>query len=648
MSIQIISIVLYSHDGRSRDLPLRAGAVNVITGDSKSGKSALIHIADYCFCSDECHVPEGILRRGVSWFGLRLRLKEGEAFIARKCPARKSQSSEECYVAIGTEAPPPEHTALRQTTNTAGLIALLNGWCGIADNVHEPLAGQTRKPLSATIRHALMLCFQPQDEIIQRQQLFHSTNDGFKRRDLEDVLPYFLGAVSDDYVRKRAEARRLKDKLRGIDRQLAEIAAIRGDGISKAGALLAQARELGLSTATDPSQWDDIVAELRTIASTPLAKSEGREAMIGQSEFNRLSEVRSSLITEQRRIRDYIAVARSFQGTESNYQREAGEHQSRLRPIGIFADVEHTKHCPLCTQLLVKEGGVPAVSEIQQSLLKVTSRLESVSRPTPQMDKAIANLQEQAAKLQQQLTQNRTEMEAVRLINEALGEEQDLVNRKAHLLGRLSLYLEGLPDFPGTQDLVRQAAELRRSISILEIELSDDQIQEKLGSIVSLLGQKMTQWARELKLEHSTHPIRFNLKKLTIAADTPDGPITMDKMGSGENWVGLHLIGHLALHTWFAQKDRPVPRFLFLDQPSQVYFPADRTVESSQSQLKDADRESLGRMFKLVFDAVSESGGQFQVIVSEHADIIDPTYQNAIVERWRDGLKLVPEDWPMV
>ena len=41
----------------------------------------------------------------------------------------------------------------------------------------------------------------------------------------------------------------------------------------------------------------------------------------------------------------------------------------------------------------------------------------------------------------------------------------------------------------------------------------------------------------------------------------------MARMGSGENWVGYHLIAHLALHQWFVQRQRPVPSFLFLDQP---------------------------------------------------------------------------------
>jgi ABC-type lipoprotein export system ATPase subunit len=46
MSMQILDIVLYSHDGRRRVVSLKPGLVNVITGASKSGKSALIDIVD--------------------------------------------------------------------------------------------------------------------------------------------------------------------------------------------------------------------------------------------------------------------------------------------------------------------------------------------------------------------------------------------------------------------------------------------------------------------------------------------------------------------------------------------------------------------------------------------------------------------------
>jgi hypothetical protein len=35
-----------------------------------------------------------------------------------------------------------------------------------------------------------------------------------------------------------------------------------------------------------------------------------------------------------------------------------------------------------------------------------------------------------------------------------------------------------------------------------------------------------------------------------------------------------------------------------------------------------------------------------QVIITEHADINESWFQDAVAERWRQGKKLVPDDWP--
>ena len=112
--MQILDIVIYSHHGQRRTLSLRTGAVNIITGGSKTGKSALIDIVDYCFCAGECRVPEGPIRRSVSWFGLRLSLESGQAFIARRCPGPRAASSEECYIEVGNAVEIPDVSALRQ------------------------------------------------------------------------------------------------------------------------------------------------------------------------------------------------------------------------------------------------------------------------------------------------------------------------------------------------------------------------------------------------------------------------------------------------------------------------------------------------------------------------------------------------------
>jgi len=50
---------------------------------------------------------------------------------------------------------------------------------------------------------------------------------------LKDTLPYFLGAVDDDFVRRREELRRLREQLRSCERRLAELQRLQGDGVSK-------------------------------------------------------------------------------------------------------------------------------------------------------------------------------------------------------------------------------------------------------------------------------------------------------------------------------------------------------------------------------------------------------------------------------
>ena len=646
MSMQILNIVLYGYDGHQRTLNLRAGGVNVITGASKTGKSALIDIVDYCFGSGECRVPEGIIRKAVVWFAVRLQLNSGQAVIARRCPIPGAASSEDCFVEVASSVALPAASALHQTTNTEGLENLLTGWCGIVDNIHETPPGQRRAPASANFRHALLLCFQPQDEIIQRKHLFHRCSDNYIAQALKDVFPYLLGAVTDDYVKKREELRRLREKLRNCERRLAELAALRGDGVSKAATLLAQARDCRLTTVTESNNWDAVVAALRTVAATPMAHEEERTLSI--SEFTRLSEARSTLLDEQRRLRDQIAAARTFKIDERSFSREATEQLARLKPIGIFEGVVPGESCPLCAHPLTDANAVPSASQLKDALTTVSTRLEAVTRSEPQMERAVAGLEEKAAAVQRQLTQNRAELEAVRSANEQIGRDQDEATKRAHVLGRISLYLESLPELPDSTALQREATELSNQCEALEEELSDEAIRDRLESIVALLGGDMTEWARRLELEHSTHPLRFNLKKLTIVADTPDGPIPMDRMGSGENWVGYHLIGHLALHGWFTEHNRPVPRTLFLDQPSQVYFPPEKDVDGSLDSIQNEDRIALRRMFQLVFEVVGKLAPQFQVIITEHADLNEPWYQGAVVEKWRRGTKLVPEDWRQI
>jgi hypothetical protein len=125
----------------------------------------------------------------------------------------------------------------------------------------------------------------------------------------------------------------------------------------------------------------------------------------------------------------------------------------------------------------------------------------------------------------------------------------------------------------------------------------------------------------------------------------------MDRMGSGENWLGCHLITLLALHQHFVSRRRPVPNFLVLDQPSQVYFPSYESYRALEGQVSDlagigADVIAVQRMFDFLFDTAERLSPNLQIIVTEHANINNERFQQALVEEpWHGGRALIPQEW---
>ncbi len=106
MTVQIRSIAIYSHDGEKREVRFKLGALNIVTGASKTGKSALLDIVDYCWGRTECTVAEGKIRRSVTWFALHLDHDGEGVLLARRNPGPARQTSDEIYFRRGIEELP--------------------------------------------------------------------------------------------------------------------------------------------------------------------------------------------------------------------------------------------------------------------------------------------------------------------------------------------------------------------------------------------------------------------------------------------------------------------------------------------------------------------------------------------------------------
>jgi hypothetical protein len=192
--------------------------------------------------------------------------------------------------------------------------------------------------------------------------------------------------------------------------------------------------------------------------------------------------------------------------------------------------------------------------------------------------------------------------------------------------------------------LQQRVAQLQRAVEALRSALDPNEEAEQLTSRLAVISIDMTTWSDRLHLEHSGRSIRLDVRRLTVLADTDQGPAPLFRIGSAENWIGYHLVTHLAIHRYLVRQDRPVPHFLMLDQPTQAYYPSELEQQQGTPR-RDTDAAAVRRLYELMRDVVLELDPRFQVIVCDHANLAEDWFQSSVVENWRGGRKLIPEDW---
>lgn len=650
MSFQLGRIILFPHgDHEPRVVPFKTNALNIITGDSGTGKSAIIDIVDYCLASSECRVADGVIRDNVSWYAVELVVGDSRVFVARRGPeVGRLASNDVCVLYDLPEL--PITGALEPVTNVLGLEALLTELAGIPRTADPD--GRLAPTYSATIRHASRLLFQSQNEISSNTLLFHRQGDDFVKTSIRDTLPFFLGAVNADDL---ASARRLADRrreLRRVQEQVRELADLADVEGSRASRLLLEGIDLGVLEAINgeapdggPVARSEAIARLKVVT---VDDADGRE-IDGGGTTDRLSTRRRALQDMLRTLRDryqatqeQLAQTRDFYDARSAFDSAATDQLERLRLGADLADsASPLQECPLCASEL--DQTLPAHADVLASLHSLEQTVTAFSQDPPQLRALAEDLSSQANDLRRQLVEVTGQFEALDLEQRRLQRNVDQRDQRLLWFGRVTLLLESVAEESQLEDLRVRASRLQTEIQELEETVGPRAVRERMASIVSRLSQAMTALAAPLDLEWSSYPIRFDARELTVVVDGPNGPIPLRRVGSGEAWVAYHMVTHLALHQQYAGAARPVPHMLFLDQPSQVYFPRESdTVTIAEERI--GDMAAAERLLRVSYEA-TQGGAGFQVIMTEHAEIDEDWFRESLVEDWHEGRALIPVDW---
>lgn len=641
MSFTLRSVSLYGTNGARRTVTFRRSGLNIITGKSKTGKSSIIDILDYCFGRKECNIAEGVIRQYVSWFGVEVVKGEDVLFIGRRNPGPGRDTHPDIYVRRGERGELPESAELRKNMTSEALIRYLSRFAGISENEHRPLRG-TRGPLQATIRHALFLCFQKQDEIASRERLFHRQGEQFIPRDIKATIPYFLGAVAEDHFLLQHElddAREAKARLEARREAMDSV----GRNLDRIRRLVLDARRVGLlDHHLEPTDLDSGYSVLERVTKMDIRSP---TIMPGTSEVvGRLENELRTLHRQLNGIQNDIQATKHFLREQTSYSTEVNEQHARLVSIDLYSTQSVASDtCPLCETHL--ETPTPSSSDLARSLTTLEEQLDAVVAEQPHLQKRLDALGKKRIRIekaivstQRQLEQAYADVERSRLL-------RDQVIERARVVGRIGAFLEETDQSEERGDLDMLIEEAERRVEVLSERVSAQNVEEWVNSYLNLISEYMTEYALDLDLEHAERRIGLDLKNLSVVADTVTGPVRLHRIGSGENWVGYHVATLLALHRWFREQSRPVPGVLVFDQPSQAHYPPDTNRDGGELPLENADRRAVRNLFKVIHSASSEIGDGFQVIVFDHAHLDEDWFNDAVVEVWRGNSALVPTEW---
>jgi hypothetical protein len=392
-----------------------------------------------------------------------------------------------------------------------------------------------------------------------------------------------------------------------------------------------------------PAEAAAMIALLRQVRHAPAAEAAAR---VGE-EIQRLRRERAELRQQYERLRRQIAEAEEFAAGSEGFAAVANEQKIRLESINLLAGPGDplAGRCPLCQGEVGK--AVPSVAQVRQSLADIERHVTATQRERPDLTAFIAARRDELAGVTERLRVNREAADALVEQDNELRAGRELEIQRARTDARIGLFLESVATVADDSPLRQEVERDRRRVADLEARLCEEESEEILASALSRINQQMSRWCEELGLEYGRFPLRLDLGKLTVVADAEKGRrVPMWQMGSGQNWLWSHLVVYFALHKHFVEQGRPVPRFLFLDQPTQVCYPSNQGAGVPAQRLPGFDEAWETRLFRWINDRVAELGGQLQVVVTDHADVAEPWFEEAVAARWRNGAALVPGDWP--
>jgi hypothetical protein len=588
-------------------------------------------------------VFEGVNRGVVSWYAIILSDGKNDFYIAKPEPEIGAKSQSAAFFKVGQFNDAIPFGELETLVNDTYVRAELSKILGFQTNLAVFSNSSSKTDFEVSIKHSKFFIFQEQGEIANKRVLFHRQADEGVAAGIRDSFPVILGATRPDHLILLDELRTQRRRLKLIEKDLSERRSIAGGPSQRASDIAAQLVDTGvLNARTDLSQPKAALES--ALEWRPSDLSIPNEDLLEESrmELRRLREFLNEGIGERDRLKSYLNQFTGFTD-ELEIQRR------RLEPLGLIND-STPLHCPLCGSL--SDEANMEVHTAREILVELKDELSGVELERPKLERYLESVNQKINDLRFDIRSKEKILASMLDERHASLQMRDRELAAARVVGKAALYLETAFEGDGDRDEIEsRKQEIEAEIARLEQKVDIEAIRSRTSAILGNINASISRYAKVFQHEYCDFPFKLDIQELTVKVQTLDQEIPMLRQGSGENYLACHLATLLALHDYFIKAERPVPRFLILDQPSQVHFPRqdefyDVTLERTQQIARDPEIFAVKRDLKGLYDVCEEHGGKLQIIVLEHASFPDAFFREALVEPpWTGKGGLVPEAW---
>lgn len=638
MKALIHEIGVIDKKGNKHPVNFKTG-LNVVTGKSSTGKSALIEIFDYCFGSRENTIPKGVITTSAAIYYVALAVNEQDMVIARD-PDIATKAFFRPVEAFNTTEIDRDYFNANYFRPLDEFKKHLRDFFLDIDDVDESLAARAnrnQKSPTPSVRSFSSFMLQHQNLVANKHALFYRFDEKKKRDQAIEHTKIFLGLVDQNFFHLKQDQERLNAEVRRLERQKETNKRTSESYKQKVGPVLSQLYAL-MGFKDDPLSLDKVLRHPQD------AKEQLNGIIVAEKidynsdamtrRYNQLKLARNQKAAELRKSQRKASSIRKHIQEEERFVDNVKQFKSP-KDVHISAAV-----CPFCHT--EKNSLRQSAESLHQAIAKVSGNLAQARPMKARFESSLVDVQRSIEVVSKAITELNQQITEIEKTEKSLAEQKSLYESIVMQKAKLFALLDTL-NMADDAELERDIKATKKQLNGISKDLKAYNVQKGLEEASAKVNEYMAEIGKHFEFEKSYLPInlRFSFETFDLYHLQGDEKIYLRSMGSGANWLYCHITLFLALHKYFAElaDECAIPSILFLDQPTQVYFPNfNRDTASSFDEQKSQDEKQRTKIERPIDEDIKavenlfsrlsiycnelelDNGFSPQIIVTDHAD----------------------------